>query len=362
MTHIRSIFSEEDEKKALDDGLIRIQTHPTLDYYIYCYTKIAQYDPDSWKNPAVLHSRGLIVDSGGDVIARPWKKFFNYGQEGAPSFGLEYADFVAMDKVDGSMGTLFYNPESERFEIATKGSFTSDQAIHATEVWNRKYGTEPNLVTDLHVLGPNLTFLFEIVYPASRVVLDYEGMDDLVLLGAVSNQSGTAVSASYAKSLIDWWGPVAQEFEFKTLRGMLEAEPRPNAEGYVFLDQYAGEMFKVKQEDYLRLHKAISNLSPRSVWERLLEGETEAEIVGSYPDEFEAQVREYLDKIKTDYDELCFQIGVTYESIKHIEEQKDFAAEALKFHYQGELFMLRQGRSIHESVMKKIYPDAVDKK
>lgn len=361
MTNIRDIFSLEDEQKALDDGLIRIQTHPTLDYYIYCYTKIAQYDPDSWKNPAVLHSRGLIVDSDGDVIARPWKKFFNYGQEGSPSFGLEYDDFVAMDKIDGSLGILFYNPESERFEIATKGSFTSDQAIHATEVWNRKYGTEPNLVTDLHVLGPNLTFLFEIVYPASRVVLDYEGMDDLVLLGAVSNQSGTAVSASYAKSLIDWWGPVAQEFEFKTLRDMLEAEPRPNAEGYVFLDQYAGEMFKVKQEDYLRLHKAISNLSPRSVWERLLEGETEAEIVGSYPDEFQTEVQKYLDQIKSDFSDLTFQVALVYDSIKHIENQRDFAQEALKYNFSSELFLTRQGRSVFESIMKKIKPKALDK-
>jgi putative RNA ligase len=35
-----------------------------------------------------------------------------------------------------------------------------------------------------------MTVLVEIVYPANRIVLDYGGLDDLILLGAVDIATG----------------------------------------------------------------------------------------------------------------------------------------------------------------------------
>lgn len=359
MTHIRSIFSEEDEKKALQDGLIAVRKHPEKELFIYCYTKRAPYTEGAWTNPAVLHSRGLIVNDQGHVVARPWKKFFNYGTADAPYFNPSAHALRVLDKADGSLGILYF--DGDKWAISTKGSFTSDMAIHANKVWQEKYSDlSPN---------PDYTFLFEIVYKEGRIVVDYGDTDDLYFLGAVEKASGLPLSLAAAHGVWSpgteelWTGPQVERFnDFASVQEVLDAPERENAEGYVCIDTYTGAMVKVKHKTYLEKHRLYTNLTPRKVWEMLNEGMTYEEVLGEFPDEFEAQVREYLDKIKTDYDELCFQIGVTYESIKHIEEQKDFAAEALKFHYQGELFMLRQGRSIHESVMKKIYPDAVDKK
>lgn len=286
----------------------------------------------------------------------------NYGKSATRAFDIETETHNYMCQgvlVHNSLGILYF--DGDKWAISTKGSFASDMAIHANKVWQEKYShLSPN---------PDYTFLFEIVYKEGRIVVDYGDTDDLYLLGAVEKASGLPLSVAAAHGVWSpgteelWTGPQVERFNyFTSVQEVLDAPERENAEGYVCIDTYTGAMVKVKHKTYLEKHRLYTNLTPRKVWEMLNDGMTYEEVLGEFPDEFEAQVREYLDKIKTDYDELCFQIGVTYEAIKNIEEQKDFAAEALKFHYQGELFMLRQGRSIHESVMKKIYPDAVDKK
>lgn len=58
--------------------------------------------------------------------------------------------------VHNSLGILFnYNNE---WIISTRGSFESEQAIHATEILNTKYkDVIPNL-------NKELTYLFEIIY------------------------------------------------------------------------------------------------------------------------------------------------------------------------------------------------------
>ena len=163
--------------KYQSDGLLYSQTHPTLPLTIWNYTEKVQYE-GLW-DEITLSCRGLITDDRGNIIVRSMKKFFNYeevvGKDVIPSKG----DYVYIqEKMDGSLGILF-NYEGE-WIMATRGSFTSDQAIKGLEILKSKY--------ILDTFEPSVAYLCEIIYPENRIVVNYK-KEKVVFLSAVINWS-----------------------------------------------------------------------------------------------------------------------------------------------------------------------------
>ena len=133
--------------KYHNEGLLYKQIHPTLPLTIWNYTEEVQYN-NKW-DEITLSARGLVTDEFGTIVARPFTKFFNM-EEGKHT---PTTDFEVFEKVDGSLGIVF-NYKGE-WMIATRGSFTSDQAIKGKEMLD-KYPVEK--------LDKNKTYLFEIIY------------------------------------------------------------------------------------------------------------------------------------------------------------------------------------------------------
>lgn len=266
---------------AIDAKHVRQQAHPSEPLAILNYTEACVYE-DGW-NATTLLCRGLIYNTeSNEVVARPFAKFFNYGQPGAVAIPLD-AQVSVTDKADGSLGILYPLP-SGGWAVATRGSFTSDQAVFATALFNDRYGADA-------APGPEWTLLFEIVYPENRIVLDYGDTRDLYLLGAVSIETGSILEPDWFNSY-DWPGPKVKTFDYSTLTEALAAEPRPNAEGLVIRWRYTGEMVKLKQEDYVALHKIVTGLSARTVWQHLVDEKPIEELIKPLPDEFHTWVLE----------------------------------------------------------------------
>ena len=75
-THVSVIASPEAFQQAIDDNLIFRTQHPEYPYSIYKYSQACTYS-GSW-NEVTTASRGLIIhDETGEIIARPFPKFFN---------------------------------------------------------------------------------------------------------------------------------------------------------------------------------------------------------------------------------------------------------------------------------------------
>jgi RNA ligase len=136
-------------QKYHEEGLLHKQTHPTLDLTIWNYSPKVQYEK-LWDD-ITIQCRGLVTNSKGEIVARPFKKFFNY-EEHTPE-DIPNENYVVYEKMDGSLGILF-NYENE-WILATRGSFTSPQAIKGKELLE-KY--------PLGKLNKNNTYLFEIIY------------------------------------------------------------------------------------------------------------------------------------------------------------------------------------------------------
>lgn len=279
-------------EEMIHDGYIVRRWHRDWDLAILNYTDKAQFG-DEW-NPVTRQCRGLIVRYDDDfqdaeVIARPFPKFFNYGQPGADEIGLDEPAHVT-DKMDGSLGIAYRTPDGE-LAIATRGSFHSEQAEWAT-AWLR-HNLAPKDLERLARWTGTYTDLFEIIYPENRIVLDYGERAELVYLASVHLYLGEvdrfpriAVPTSSAPLLAG------------SLRDALALEPRENAEGVVVMTD-DGRAVKLKQEDYLLKHRARFSLTPMRVWEAWSAGVTLDQFIEGLPDEMHDAVMEAWGSIET---------------------------------------------------------------
>lgn len=336
---------------ALTERLVVRREHPLYPLAILNYTERCQYERGLW-GPITMACRGLIYNtSTQEVVARPFRKFFNYGQEGAPTLDLTVPVAVT-DKLDGSLGILY--PGLIGWEVATRGSFTSEQAVHATEVWQERHcGYTP---------PEGWTLLFEIVFPGNRIVLDYGERDELVLLGAVEIATGRSVGP-HDVLLAGWAGARAQSLECLTLADALALPPRPNAEGIVVHFTEADERVKLKQEDYVALHRIVTGLNRRTVWDHLSSGKALDELIAPLPDEFHDWVREVaadlLAKVEADAAEVERAYSMIHAHLPEISTRKEFALEAVKHPLKWALFAKRDGKDWRSGLWKAHYPEAL---
>ena len=348
-----ALLNEMKEKKY-----VREQVHPDFPRLrILNYTENATWE-NVW-NDVTLQCRGLIYDiETAEVIARPFRKFFNHEQEQAPKWDLDTVLHVT-DKMDGSLGILYNQPDGQP-AIATRGSFASDQALWATEFYRTKYNS-----VEMNSLARYYTFLFEIIYPENRIVVDYGDTADLVLIGVIDIEEGTSIDLRLPQQYGDWTGPVTKVFwESATLREILAHPPRENAEGFVLYHEPTEQRVKIKYEDYKVLHKFLTNTSEKNVWEALSQGlDMEATFAGA-PDEF----HEWLKSVITDLQNKYFWIELDALFVWRLIQsrlgnpgaytRKDFAAmvKDAEPHLQGLVFMLEDGKDISATIWKQLKP------
>ena len=324
--HIHEILDAAELAADIDAGYIRENRHPMRPLSILNYTEKAQFDRH-WTTPT-LTCRGLIVDAAGQILARPFPKFFNHDEPEAVI--AKRGPVTVTDKVDGSLGILYPGP-GDQHSIATRGSFTSVQAIHATKLWRERYDdwTPPR----------GYTVLFEIVYPENRIVVDYGNTDDLILLGAVNIATGSTLTPWD----LTFHGPKADVYPFNTFAEALAAEPRKNAEGYVIHFHDTNTRVKVKQEDYKRLHAVITGWNERSIWSLLKGGGTVASIAEALPDEFHAWAEGVAKGLEAEYTKLYFGVlGEHADVVASLPDgwaRKDYALAVKDHEHRAALFM-----------------------
>ena len=241
-------------KKYEGDGLLYRQLHQTLDLDIWNYSEKVQYE-GLWDD-ITLMCRGLVTNSEGVIVARQFRKFFNI-EEGRHT---TTEHFNVYEKMDGSLGILFFY--NDVWVMATRGSFTSDQAVKGFEML-KNYEYEK--------LHKDYTYLFEIIYDENRIVVKYS-FEDLVLLGMIETKTGYEVDLYgegndiRLKNLLTFIGiKVVRKYDgikdYSLLKGMIGDDE----EGFVV--QFSnGDRMKVKGEEYLRLHKIMTNVSTTAIW------------------------------------------------------------------------------------------------
>jgi RNA ligase len=256
---------------------------------IFNYTKRAVYE-GRW-NFFECASRGLIIDiQTGEIVARGFDKFWNWLQDGrqpAPD-----AHIIAItDKIDGSLGVLYRH--RGQYRIATRGSFDSPQALWATEFLNARY--------DLTGLPDDLTLLFEIIYPANRVVVDYGEREDLVLLAARKRDTGDYLPfyPNVAELGQRYGFTLPQTYSFSDVAQIIEQARALGVTHEGFVAEFSdGSRFKFKGSRYTELQRMILSLTFKNTLKAVASGSLN-EIFELVPDEFLTEVRSWVAEIET---------------------------------------------------------------
>jgi len=277
------------------------QVHPTLPLTIWNYTEKVQYE-GLW-DEITLQTRGLVTDDEGNVVARPFKKFFNIEEKKFTAT----EEFEVYEKMDGSLGILFFY--EGKWIVATRGSFTSDQAVKAQEILKSKYIVES--------IPKGYTTLFEIIFPENHIVVDYGDEESLVVLGMTSRMSGKEMDYDSLLNVHNESGmSVVKKYDgindYKQLKEMVKNDQ----EGFV-VKFSNGDRVKVKGVEYLRLHKIMANLSTTAVWEVLSNGGDMENLLKDVPDEFYKKIKTYVQDLKYGFFQISERAGKLHDGFRY---------------------------------------------
>jgi RNA ligase len=279
---------------------------------LFSYTAKAQYD-GRW-NFFERVSRGLMINAvTGEVVARPFDKFFNWFEQGRKASGHIVA---VTEKLDGSLGILYRL--NNQYHIATRGNFHSAQAEWATAYLKANY--------NLRDLDETLTLLFEIIYPDNRVVVDYDGREELVLLAARNRFSGDYLP--FYPDVYDlgqrYGFTLPTVYEFNNITQILEQTGalEVNEEGYV-VEFSSGERFKFKGDRYLELHRLIFNLSFKNTLAAVVAGQVET-IREQIPDEFLGEFNQWVAEIESAVTAVKREVQTAFDAAPK-SSRKEFA-------------------------------------
>lgn len=325
----------------ITEKYISRQKHPTLDLYIHNYTHRAQFDR-VW-NEETLQCRGLIMDSDRNIVSRPFRKFFNLG-ELSEDVDLS-GDFSVTEKMDGSLGISYITPAG--MGIATRGSFVSDQALKAQEILKSKYGNV--------AFWGHLTYLFEIIYPNNRIVVDYAGKEDLILLSIIETASGKELS--YDQIVQEYGGMLPIVPRFDGITDFEKVEQRPNSEGYVVHYPSTGLRFKLKFEEYVRLHKIVTGVNKKRIWEYLRDDLPLDDLLDRVPDEFYAWVSQTAADLRNEAGLIYLKAYSLYAKVKDLPTRKEQAIAIKDSPYRGIVFNLLDGKPYRHLMWKMIEPE-----
>lgn len=340
--------------KYVEEGYISKRKHPHFNLYIYNYTLKTQSE-GFWNN-VTRSCRGLVLDEEYEIVARPFSKFFNYGEPQNSDFfyKLRNQKYSIYEKYDGSLGILFNY--KDLWITATRGSFESDQAQKMTEILN-------NLVesgkVNLDNLNKELTYLFEIIYPENRIVKNYSDLTDIILIGIIHTKSGKDYALNYYENIpfenilnfttasdltytTDIKKKITEALKFgdknfvKTFESLMVLNKNFDDEGFIFLFD-DGSRVKFKYTDYVKMAYFIHHSTNMTIWEALkadiylLNTDLRDPYRGAQLTEHREWVFQIITEIKEEMVSILKKSFLIYKEIsKNTNLRKDFAFAVLK--------------------------------
>jgi RNA ligase len=330
-------------KSLVETKYISVQKHPDAELYIYNYTQKCQYER-LW-NSTTKMCRGLILDNEYNVIARPFPKFFNL-EEHKPE-EIPNLPFEVFDKLDGSLGILYWL--NCRPHIATRGSFTSEQAIRGTKILRK---TLENIIFSQ---DQSVTYLFEIIYPENRIVCDYGKKEELVLLDIISKETGISVRNSYPSNIPPFRSALKLNSELSKDLENLKGLEGDNREGFVV--RFSNDFrVKVKFEEYKRLHRIVTQCSNLTIWEHLKDSKPINELIERVPDEFYGWVKHTMDELSKQYNEIESECQLIFSNLDYGRSRREYAEYFNEQSYPGILFRMLDEKDYSADIYKLIKP------
>ena len=353
-------------EELTEEGYLRKVISPCGKLFLYNYTDKTTYEKKWTKH--TLNARGTVYEVGTNkMIAKAFPKFFNFGELATSKSKnlLKQQGFDVFEKMDGSLGIIYFYDGAWR--VNTRGSFTSDQAIKATEMLSLKYN-----MTDV---PKDVTILAEIIYPENRIIVDYGQEEKLTVIGAYDLEHGSmdlmaAENFSNLKMYLSNTGlETAPSTRFKTIQDVIDMQATLGKmeEGFVvrFQDGYRA---KFKSAEYLKVARLLSEMTLLNFWKAMKEGIVQQEIIEEIPEEFRPDVDRMKGELEESYKKVCEEvywdfdhamkcIGGLFEPEDNRKKLGIFLKEnPNELKHSGAMFSMLLNKGLDKYIMKSIRP------
>lgn len=329
-------------------------------------------------DPLVDDCRGLILSYDfSKVFCRPYTRFYNFGEGGDKTRNFDFSKSFVYEKIDGTLACVWYHAFKKIWCISTrKMGYAEGKTVHGNTYCqlflqgiglNKK--TTMQEFSDIfenefldNFLDKKLfhetTFIFELVSKETRVVKRYD-KTEVYLTGIRLNNEEKKQSYINIEPNLFKFKKLNVKFPKKyNMNNINELESsfnklEPTDEGYVCFNIQNEERVKVKNPRYVAIHHLKNNgiISPKRIVELITSGEYN-EYISYFPEEKET-FKTYFDA----YDNLINDITNTYDRIKFIEREKEFALEAKKYIFSDVLFKLKRGKKSIKEIIENMSDD-----
>lgn len=326
----------------------------TINNVDYILLKYDQINSD-FSNPIVKECRGIILRKNDwKIVCYPFNKFFNYGE--GHSDTIDFATARVLEKVDGSIMKMWH--DGIEWVISTNGKIDSTDVTCAIgksfkelfieSLKNQLDNDETKYNEFFQTLNEhkNFTYIFEMVHPLTRLVIEYD-KPDIRHIGTRNNDTYEELDIN-----IGIQKPIEYKFNsFEDVVNMSRILPY-SEEGYVVVDANWNRV-KVKSPAYLAVHHLENNgvLSARRVMDIILNGE-QSEVLANFP-EF------------TDYFNVASEVFYNFKSElqKNIDDfrnmtfetKKDFAMVVSKTQFPSFFFQVYDGKYTYDDLSKYLH-------
>lgn len=253
------------------------------DYVIMSYKFI---DPSVFRKcPEAVEIRGIVFNkNNGDIVSRPFPKFFNLGEPPCPVKPEDYG--IANEKYDGSLIQVTkYNGE---LIVGTKGSLDPQSPFIVES--KKMIESNKNMKEFVDDYGDEYTILFEIIGPRFRIVLPYE-KDKLVFIGLRNKKTGELVGPKDLLEIAKNYNLDVADIKYEgTIKEIHDkVKPLEGIEGVVAYSDSG--LCKIKTDWYLKNHQMF-RIGKRKIIQMYLNNELD-----DYYPQFTELTKQYVDKI-----------------------------------------------------------------
>jgi RNA ligase len=329
----------------------------TVIKYAVAFEDTFQWDSNDPVGSAIRREcRGIIFNQDGELISRPYAKFFNVGEK--PETQLNevnlYESHIVLEKLDGSM--IRPIPTVEGFNLATKAGVT-DISQQAEEFISDK----PHYAKFIHsMFDGKLTPIFEWVSRKNRIVVDYEN-DNLILTAIRNTEMGHYLPYFNMLDLAEHWNiPVVQAVDGLAVQNIelfvKQIREWEDSEGVV-LRFDTGHMVKIKADQYVLRHKTKDAINQEKNVISILLNDDVDDLIPLLTPEDATRIQEFQHAFWLSFEDVAGEIYDLYRQIDKGQSQKDFALFAVSSvlpHYQPFMFKLRKGFPIKDLLIEQI--------
>lgn len=333
---------------------IKIRDYPEDNLLMLNYHMIDSPKTD----PITMECRSLILDrTTYDVVSRKFNRFFNLGENPEEYTDFDWDHCHIMEKADGSLIGVYYNPTTDRFEISSRSQAKCELDHEVLGNWKTAlldaFGFDSEELFQVFfknvVDATNITFVFEFISPLNRIVTPYE-KTEMVFLG------GTYYDGKWlTKDIMEYFMhsyftllnirlPEFYDIPADTNALINLANNLPNLkEGFVLWDENSNKRIKLKSTAYLvahRLRGEDTKPTRKNIFTLIFTGEAD-EFLVYFP-----EYKEFFDAANEDINVVNDELNEVWKSVKNITDQKEFAMK-VKDHRLSAIFFMAKKNNLH---------------